>query len=124
MKIQDVTVGDLEKDGEMKIVTVGYFWNGSTYKYQIKAWFKARGNRAPVVEKTLNNILWTRTQLFAVAFGDVDEDGQNEIVTVGSCKYSGHPYFAGYIGIFHYSETDGFTLESQGYYDNLYAQSS
>jgi len=110
---RDVAVGDVDKDGELEIVTVGYFYDGSTWRYQLKAWFKARGNRAPTIENTRNDIHTEETRLYRVVIGDVDDDGQNEVVTVGYCWPSPIGHYAAYLGIFGYTEASGFTPEHQ-----------
>jgi len=110
---KDVAVGDIDKDGEIEIVTVGYFYDGSTWRYQLKAWFKARGNRAPTIENTKNDIYTEKTELYRVVIGDVDNDGQNEIVAVGCCQPSSIGHEAAFIGIYGYTEAIGFTPEDQ-----------
>jgi len=112
--VTDVAVDDADRDGEPEIITVGYFFNGTHYKYQLKAWFKARGNKAPVKENTLNDIFTNKTILYGVAIGDVDKDGWKEVVTVGLCL----PQITGgyqrlYTGIFSYSEDSGFSAEAE-----------
>ena len=110
---RDVAVGDADKDGELEIVTVGYFWNGSAWKYQLKAWFKARGNRAPTTENTRNDLYTELTRPSRVVIGDVDDDGQNEVVTVGYCWPSPIGHESAFLGIFGYTEASGFTPEHQ-----------
>ena len=108
----DVDVGDPDKDGEIEIVTAGYFYDGTVWKYQVKVWFKARGNRGPQIEKTKNGIYGEETVLYAVAIGDVDNDGENEIVVAGRCNLSGQQYCSAYYSILGYSETAGFARAS------------
>ncbi|RLG43950.1 MAG: hypothetical protein DRN81_05570, partial [Thermoproteota archaeon] len=112
MYARGVVVGDVDKDGDRDIITCGWYWTGSLYKCQLKSWFKARGNRAPVMEKTLNWKPPGGAQIYRVVYGDLDRDGVYEIVAVGNVT-SG-VYWQAYYAIFNYTKDAGFTSETWG----------
>ena len=78
--INSVAIGDADGDGQTEIVTGGYFNDGARNNAQLIEW--AGSNLA--VDR-LTNWYWTsNTAINSVAIGDVDGDGQNEIVTGGT----------------------------------------
>jgi hypothetical protein len=78
--IAAIATGDVNGDGNMEIVTAGYYNDGLRWIAQLVVWNAA--NNAVINLKTW---YWTSdTQISSVAIGDVNGDGQNEIVTGGS----------------------------------------
>jgi hypothetical protein len=77
--INSVAVGDVDNDGSVEIVTGGAYWDGTGYNAQLGVWSGA------LALEGVQTWHWTgNTIITSVAVGDVDNDGQTEIVTGGS----------------------------------------
>jgi parallel beta-helix repeat protein len=77
--INSVALGDVDGDGQVEIVTGGYFNDGTRNVAQLVVW---TGSDLSV--DRLTTWYWTgNTVISSVAIGDVDADGQTEIVTAG-----------------------------------------
>ena len=82
--ITSTATGDLNNDGQTEIVTGGYFNDGTRNLAQVVVW-----NGSSLVAEKIQYWYWTgNTVINSVAVGDVDSDGQVEIVTGGS-SYDG-----------------------------------
>jgi hypothetical protein len=78
--INSVALGDVDADGQVEIVTGGYYNDGARNVAQLVVW---TGSDLSV--DRLKTWYWTgNTVINSVAIGDVDADGQVEIVTGGS----------------------------------------
>ena len=98
-----VAAGDVDGDGFTEIVTVGYYNDGTRWIAQLQVW-----NGATLAVENVVPWLWgSNTQAIAVSIGDVDADGQIEIVTGGS-------YFDGTRWIAQLHVWNGATLAVEG----------
>ena len=78
--INSVASGDVDNDGFEEVVTGGYFNDGSRNVAQLIVW-----NGSNLVVDRITCWYWTgNTVINSVAVGDVDDDGQVEVVTAGS----------------------------------------
>ncbi len=79
--INSVAIGDVDADGQVEIVTGGYYFDGIRNVAQLVVWNGA--TLAPPIR--VLSWYWTgKTVINSVAIGDVEADGQVEIVTGGS----------------------------------------
>jgi hypothetical protein len=79
-RVSSVATGDVNADGINEIVTAGYYNDGSIWHAQLAVW-------NPATMSVIGYASWSTTsdtQIAAVAVGDVNHDGKNEIVTGGS----------------------------------------
>ncbi len=77
--INSVALRDVDGDGQVEIVTGGTFYDGARNVAQLVVW-----NGANLAVKRLTSWYWTgNTVINSVALGDVDSDGQIEVVTGG-----------------------------------------
>ena len=72
-------VGDVNNDTVSEIVTAGYYNDGIRWNAQLAVW-----NASTLTAEKVFNWNWNDTQISSVAIGDVNGDGQIEIVTGGS----------------------------------------
>ena len=78
--INSVAVGDVEGDSNNEIITGGSYWDGSRYNAQLCVW-----NGANLALENVKPWYWTSyTFINSVAVGNVDSDGNMEIVTGGT----------------------------------------
>ena len=77
--INSVAVGDIDGDGQVEVVTGGSFYDGSRNVAQLIVW-----NGANLAVERIQSWYWySNTVINSVAIGDVDADGQIEVVTGG-----------------------------------------
>lgn len=79
-RVTATAVGDINNDGLNELVTAGYFNDGNHWNAQLVVY-------NPATMAVIAYRAWTTvsdTQLTAVAIGDVNNDGINEIVTGGA----------------------------------------
>jgi len=77
--VNSMAIGDVDDDGDTEIVTGGDYYNGTTVYAHLLVW------NAETLELE-NETAWcwtTDTRVNSVAIGDVDDDGDTEIVTGG-----------------------------------------
>ena len=78
--VSATATGDVNGDGKTEIVTAGYFSDGQRWNAQLVVW-----DPSTLTVEKVTSWYWTSdTQISSVAIGDVNGDGQNEIVTGGS----------------------------------------
>jgi hypothetical protein len=78
--INSVALGDVDGDGEVEVVTGGYYNDGVRNVSQLVFW-----NGANLVVENIKTWYWTGdTVINSVAATDVDGDGQTEVVTGGT----------------------------------------
>jgi hypothetical protein len=78
--LRSVAKGDVDGDSNLEIVTGGYYANFSCYVAQLRVW-----DGATLTLENNKAWYWTDdTYIHSVAIGDVDGDGEVEIVTGGS----------------------------------------
>ncbi len=78
--ISSVAIGDVDGDGQQEIVTGGSYHDGIRYNAQLVVWSASDLS----VEQVISWYWTSDTDISSVAIGDVDGDGQQEIVTGGS----------------------------------------
>jgi outer membrane protein assembly factor BamB len=77
--VNSVAVGDADNDGSSEVVTGGYYNDGVRNIAQLIEW-----NGASLAVDRLTGWYWTsNTVINSVAIGDVDGDGQTEVVSGG-----------------------------------------
>jgi hypothetical protein len=87
--LKSVAVGNVDADGQMEIVTGGYYFDGTRHIAQLCTW-----TGATLVLEDVVTWYWTDdTQILSVAVGNVDSDSAVEIVT-GGCYDDGTHAFA------------------------------
>jgi exo-beta-1,3-glucanase (GH17 family) len=78
--INSLAIGDVNGDGQTEIVTAGSYFDNSRNVAQLVVW-----NGSSLEAENIKTWYWTGdTTINSVAIGDVDGDGQTEIVTAGN----------------------------------------
>jgi hypothetical protein len=84
-----VAIGDVDNDEQAEIVVGGAYFDGTRWVAQLHVL-----NGATLAVENVKNWYWTSdTQINSIAIGDVDNDGQIEIVT-GGAYYDGNRWVA------------------------------
>lgn len=78
-EIRSVVIGDIYDDGSNETVTGGYYFDGTRYVAELRVLNGTSLN----AEKSVSWYINHNTYINSVAIGDIDNDGQNEIVTGG-----------------------------------------
>ena len=79
-QIWSVALGDIDADGNVEIVSGGYYTDGTRSVAQLCVW-----NGATLELENVRNWYWTsNTIIYSVAVGNVDGDAALEIVTGGN----------------------------------------
>ena len=77
--ISSIAVGDVNGDGQVEIVTGGYYFDGTRNNAQLIVW-----NASNLAEENVTSWYWTGdTVINSIAIDDVDSDGLKEIVSAG-----------------------------------------
>lgn len=77
-----VYAGDVDNDGETEIVTGGHYYDGVRWRASLRIW--RWDGSALTLEKEKTWHVKGSTRVKRVFVADVDDDGENEIVTVGN----------------------------------------
>ena len=78
--IESVSVGNVDADADVEIVTGGSYFDGTRYNAQLVVW-----NGATLAVENVRTWYWTsNTYIESVSVGNVDADADVEIVTGGS----------------------------------------
>jgi hypothetical protein len=80
--VNSVCVGDVDADGQVEVVTGGFYWDGTRSVAQLCVWSGASLG----FEDVQSWFLIGNTHIKCVTIGDVDGDGQAEVVSGGYCS--------------------------------------
>jgi hypothetical protein len=86
--INSVAVGDVDDDAQLEIVTGGYYWGEMGEDAQLCVWDGASLSCEGVATWHSGGAIYTA--IIFVAVGDVDSDGETEILTGGYYTYFVH----------------------------------
>lgn len=78
---ESVSVNDVDGDGDMEVIVGGHYYDN--HLDQTNAMLRIYNGKTLTLEKSYQWIIYRRTEIHAVAAGDVDLDGVVEIVTAG-----------------------------------------
>jgi hypothetical protein len=78
---ESVSVNDVDGDGDVEIIVGGHYYD--SHLYQTNAMLRIYDGKTLTLEKSYQWIIYRRTEIHAIATGDVDLDGVVEIVTAG-----------------------------------------